>query len=60
MLKKGLFWKIKKVTKNFTILIQKERAQLILDLKVLRELAYQAAQIPKGGSLLFQKSTSGC
>jgi len=43
MLKKGLFWKIKKVTKNFTILTQKERAQLILDLKVLMELVQREA-----------------
>ena len=50
MLKKGLFWKTKKVTKKFTIFTQKERAQLILDLKVLMELARrEATAIPERG-----------
>ena len=56
MLKKGLFWKIKKVTKNFTILTQKERAQLILDLKVLMELAQrEATAIPERGKFTKER-----
>lgn len=56
MLKKDLFWKIKKATKNFTILTQKERAKLILDLKVLMELAHrEATAIPERGKFTKQR-----
>jgi len=61
MLKTSFFPKIRKIAQRVDkIRTQEERVQLILDLKVLHELAYQAAQIPKGGSLLFRKSTGGC
>lgn len=61
MLKRTFFPKIKKIAKRLDLdklHTQKERAQLIFDLKVLHELAYQAAQIPPKGK--FTKERQKC
>lgn len=59
MLKTTFFPKLKKIAEKVDkIHTQQERVQLILDLKVLHELAYQAAQVPERGK--FTKEHQKC
>jgi len=59
MLKTAFFPKLRRIARKVDrIHTQEERAQLILDLKVLHELAYQAAQIPEHGK--FTKERRKC
>jgi hypothetical protein len=52
MLKTSLFLKIKKTTKKFKVKTQRTRAELIMDLKILLEIAQnQAHDWTKAGDL---------
>jgi methionyl-tRNA synthetase len=56
LLKRAFFLKIQKTTKSFSLNTQVLRANLILDLKVLAEIAYkQASKTTKGSKPTKEK-----